>query len=96
MEDTILILLRWTLVWTWYRLLAPERRTDVLGVNLGKNKTSEDKVGVNLIKYCRPCTLLAATRCTIESAQAFLHIPKPFFAWTPHSHALALTPGPNF
>ena len=59
--DTILNLLRWALGWAWQRLLAPERRTGVLGVNLGKNKTSEDEVGVSLVRSCLPCALAAAT-----------------------------------
>lgn len=34
----------WALGWTWNRLMTTKPRTGVLGVNLGKNKTSEDEV----------------------------------------------------
>ena len=33
--------------WVWNRLVTTTPRTGVLGVNLGKNKTSEDEVGVS-------------------------------------------------
>ncbi|KAL3764674.1 hypothetical protein ACHAW5_000305 [Stephanodiscus triporus] len=35
----------WALGWAWNRLMTTAPRTGVLGVNLGKNKTSEDEVG---------------------------------------------------
>eukprot|EP00804_Cyclotella_cryptica_P005845 CCRYP_000138-RB/>CCRYP_000138-RB protein AED:0.05 eAED:0.05 QI:133/1/1/1/0.66/0.5/4/240/520 len=35
----------WTLGWAWSRVVkSPQHRTGILGVNLGKNKTSEDEV----------------------------------------------------
>jgi dihydroorotate dehydrogenase len=40
--------LTWTLGWAWSRIVrSPQHRTGVLGVNLGKNKTSEDEVKVS-------------------------------------------------
>lgn len=36
----------WAVGWAWSRLMTTKSRTGVLGVNLGKNKTSEDEVGV--------------------------------------------------
>jgi len=35
----------WAVGWAWNRLMTTTPRTGVLGVNLGKNKTSEDEVG---------------------------------------------------
>lgn len=41
----------WALRWVWHRILASDPRTGVLGVNLGKNKTSEDEVGVSTLSF---------------------------------------------
>ena len=35
----------WALGWAWNKLMTSTPRTGVLGVNLGKNKTSDDEVG---------------------------------------------------
>lgn len=37
----------WALGWAWNKVMTSTPRTGVLGVNLGKNKTSEDEVGVS-------------------------------------------------
>ncbi len=37
----------WAVGWAWSRLMTTKSRTGVLGVNLGKNKTSNDEVGVS-------------------------------------------------
>ena len=43
--------------WAWHKITTSPHRTGVLGVNLGKNKTSDDEVGVSLcttiLKYLR-------------------------------------------
>lgn len=36
----------WAVGWAWSRIMTTKSRTGVLGVNLGKNKTSMDEVGV--------------------------------------------------
>jgi dihydroorotate dehydrogenase len=37
----------WGLGWAWTRIMSPQHRRGVLGVNLGKNKTSDDEVMVS-------------------------------------------------
>ena len=37
----------WALGWAWNRITTAQHRTGVLGVNLGKNKTSDDEVAVS-------------------------------------------------
>jgi hypothetical protein len=41
----------YSLGWAWSKLMTPQHRTGVLGVNLGKNKLSNDEVGVSSM-YC--------------------------------------------
>ena len=47
----------WALGWAWNKLMTTKPRTGVLGVNLGKNKTSEDEVGdyTSGIRELGPC-----------------------------------------
>ena len=52
--DTIVSALRLAMGWAWHRLTTSKHRTGVLGVNLGKNKTSEDEVGVSAF-FPAPC-----------------------------------------
>ena len=40
----------WALGWAWSRVMTTPPRTGVLGVNLGKNKTSADEVGVSPVR----------------------------------------------
>jgi dihydroorotate dehydrogenase len=41
--------LAYSLGWAWSKLMIPQHRTGVLGVNLGKNKLSDDEVAVSSI-----------------------------------------------
>ena len=47
--------LAYSLGWVWKKLMTPPHRTGVLGVNLGKNKLSNDEVAVSFIFLC--CSL---------------------------------------
>lgn len=47
MSQSITSSISWCLGWAWHKLMTPQHRTGVLGVNLGKNKTSDDEVGVS-------------------------------------------------
>ena len=42
----------WSLGWVWHRFMTSQPRTGILGVNLGKNKTSDDEIGVSWTVIC--------------------------------------------
>lgn len=45
----------YSLGWAWNKLMTPQHKTGVLGVNLGKNKLSNDEVGVSSICVAINC-----------------------------------------
>ena len=54
MGNSVAYNLGYAIDWAWHKITTSPHRTGVLGVNLGKNKTSEDEVGVSLqimLKY---------------------------------------------
>ena len=53
----------WALGWVWNKVMMSKPRTGILGVNLGKNKTSDDEVGVS---YCSIFIFLTLAFCCMH------------------------------